>query len=59
MEQPSILKAKILELEEAVIIAVRKGDFPTADMYNRELIPLLIRLIDVTRSSNSDSGSDS
>ena len=59
MQRPSILEAKINELEDAFIVAIRRGDVETARMYNAELIPLLIRLIDVVGTTESDPGSDS
>jgi hypothetical protein len=53
------LEAKIRELEEAFQVATRSGDFVCAQMYNAELIPLLIRLADVIRDSKADRGADS
>lgn len=59
MRKRSILEAKIIELEEACAAAVRRGDVETARMYNSELIPLLVRLINVVGASDTDFGSDS
>lgn len=58
MQKHLILKAKILELDEAVVAAKRNGDFESAQMYSSELIPLILRLIHVVGTTDSDLGSD-
>ena len=59
MEKHSVLEAKIRELEEAFQVASRNDDFECAQMYNAELIPLLLRLADAIRDSKADRGVDS
>lgn len=54
-----MLEAKIRELEEAFQVASRSGDIQCAQMYNAELIPLLLRLADAIRDSKADRGVDS
>jgi hypothetical protein len=51
----SVLEAKIRELEEAFQESARNGDVTCAQMYNAELIPLLIKLADVIRDSKTNS----
>lgn len=50
MEQ-RLLIAKIQELEQAAQEASRAGRNDEAIMFNRELIPLLLRLADAVRNS--------
>ena len=55
MEQHSVLKAKIKELEEASLEAAQRGDPEKVKFYTAELLPLIIRLVDAIRTSESDS----
>ena len=59
MGKHSVLEAKIRELEEAFQESMRNHEFERAQMFNAELIPLLIRLADAIRDSKADRGADS
>ena len=50
--------AKIRELEEAVVSARALGDVASAEMFNAEIIPLLIKVTDAIRDSKADRGAD-
>ena len=59
MAKHSVLEAKIRELEEAFKEALAQGHAERAQMFNAELIPLLLRLADAIRDSKADRGADS
>ena len=58
MQTHSILRAKILEIEEAFLEAARAGNVERAAFYNRELVYYLLRLASVIGNPTPDRGTD-
>lgn len=54
MDHSSIIRSKIRELEEASLEAANEGKPELVSMYTRELVPLLLRLVNVIGSAKSD-----
>lgn len=59
MEKHYLLEAKYRELSEAFNDALDKDNMELARMYNAELIPIEIRLMDAVRNSKANRRADS
>ena len=54
MQQHLVLRAKVLELEEAYREASKIGDVACMETFNIELIRTLLRLVNAIRTAETD-----